>query len=64
MGCNIVLAQVPQEGRIFFIKGGAVLPREAVIAKVQRTEFIGQSKPYARGWVLDVLTCVNRLPGG
>ena len=39
------------------------IPRKEIISKVRRTEFIKQYKLDARGWVLDVLNCVNKIEG-
>lgn len=37
------------------------IPQKDIIAKVKRTEFIKQYRLDARGWVLDVLNCVNQI---
>jgi type II restriction enzyme len=61
VGCNIVLKEIPEEGRIFIIKNEIEIPQEEVISKVRKTEFIKQYKLDARGWLLDVLNCVNKI---
>ena len=63
VGCNIILKQIPEEGRIFIVKNEMEIPRKEIISKVRRTEFIKQYKLDARGWVLDVLNCVNKIEG-
>lgn len=63
VGCNIVLKQNPQEGRIFIVKNEIEIPQKEIISKVKRTDFIKQYKLDARGWVLDVLNCVNQIEG-
>lgn len=63
VGCNIVLKQIPQEGRIFIVKNEIEIPQKEIISKVKRTDFIKQYKLDARGWVLDVLNCVNQIEG-
>lgn len=63
VGCNIVLKQIPEEGRIFIVRNAIEIPREEIITKVRRTAFIKQYKLDARGWVLDVLNCVNKIEG-
>ena len=62
VGCNIVLQQIPEEGRIFIIKDEIEQPIEKIISKVKKTSFISEYKLDARGWILDVLNCVNRIP--
>ena len=63
VGCYIVLKQIPQEGRIFIVKNEIEIPQKEIISKVKRTDFIKQYKLDARGWVLDVLNCVNQIEG-
>lgn len=63
VGCNIVLKQIPKEGRIFIVKNEIEIPQKEIISKVKRTDFIKQYKLDARGWVLDVLNCVNQIEG-
>lgn len=62
-GCNIVLKQIPEEGRIFIVKNEIEIPQKEIISKVKRTDFIKQYKLDARGCVLDVLNCVNQIEG-
>lgn len=60
-GCNILINQIPDEGRIYIVKDEMEIPQKDIIAKVKRTEFIKQYRLDARGWVLDVLNCVNQI---
>lgn len=61
VGCNIILNRIPEEGRIFIVKNEIEISKEEIISKVRKTEFIRQYKLNARGWVLDVLNCVNKI---
>lgn len=61
IGCNIILNRIPDEGRIFIVKNEIQKSMEDVIAKVKRTDFISQYKLDARGWILDILNCVNKI---
>lgn len=63
VGCNIILKRIPEEVRIFIVKNGIEIPQDEIISKVRKTEFIKQYKLDARGWVLDVLNCVNKIEG-
>ena len=62
IGCNIVLKQIPDEGRIYIVKNEIEQPVETVISKVQKMNFISEYKLDARGWILDILNCVNKIP--
>lgn len=63
IGCNIVLKQIPEEGRIYIVKDEIVQPEDKVIEQINRTEFIRGYKLDARGWILDILNCVNKIDG-
>ncbi len=63
IGCNIILKQIPQEGRIYIVKDEVEQSIEAIITNVQKTKFICEYKLDARGWILDILNCVNKIEG-
>lgn len=63
VGCNILLNRIPEEGRVFIIKNEKEVPVENVIDKVKRTEFLRGSKLDARGWTLDIMSCVDQIDG-
>ena len=44
VGCNILLNQIPVEGRIFIVRDGKEVPLGQVISRVQRTVFMRQYK--------------------
>lgn len=61
VGCNILINRIPNEGKIYIVRNEVESPPEDVIAKVKKTEFIKQYRLDARGWILDVLNCVNQI---
>lgn len=63
IGCNIVLKNIPDEGRIYIVKNEIEQPVNNVIANVEKMDFIKQYTLKARGWILDVLNCVNMIDG-
>lgn len=63
IGCNIVLKQVPNEGRIYIVRDEEEQPIEKIITKVEKTDFIKQYNLKSRGWVIDILNCVNAIDG-
>lgn len=60
-GCNILLKKVPEEGRIYMIKDGVPESTVSVLAKVKKTNFIRQYRLDSRGWILDILNCINKI---
>lgn len=62
VGCNIVVRDIPQAGRIFLIRDHAEQPKEEVISQWRRTLFLRQaSNIVAKGWLLDIMKCIEGL---
>ena len=62
VGCNIILRDIPQSGKIFFIRNGTAEPKEKVISTWKNTLFLRNEKTIeAKGWLLDVMRCVEQL---
>ena len=62
IGCNILLQSIPQTGKIFFVRDKRVELKEKVLSQWQKTLFLREEKEIsARGWLLDVMNCVERL---
>lgn len=60
-GCSISLANVPTLGRIGVVRDGSIRPKTAVLEQWKQSSRLLKTKPQARGWVADVLKCVERL---
>ncbi len=60
-GCNILLNDIPEQGRIFIIQNGVVENREIIIDQLNRTRSLETRDVEARGWLFDVLNCVNAI---
>jgi type II restriction enzyme len=61
VGCNILLFRVPDAGKIFIVRDGIVLDRQAVLDQWQRTVFLRFESDASRGWLLNVLRCVEMI---
>lgn len=62
IGCNIKLDKVPEQGRISIVKNGVAEDIENVISKVMTSGRLVTADINNRGWLMDILNCVNRLP--
>jgi type II restriction enzyme len=62
IGCNIVMSNIPEFGKIFYVQNGIAKSKNEVLDKWSKTEFV-KSTPNieAKGWLLDVLVCVERI---
>jgi len=62
IGCNIILHNIPQAGRIFYVKNKQVIPKESVLENWEKTVFLrAASKTTARSWILDIMNCLDKL---
>jgi hypothetical protein len=59
IGSNILLNQVPQSGRIFIVREGQLEPKDVVLAKWNNTLFLRDQGQEARGWLIEVMKCVE-----
>jgi type II restriction enzyme len=61
IGCNILLSQIPPSGKIFFVRDGQPQAKKAVLAEWQRTLFLRDKGAEARGWLVEVMNCVESI---
>src|SRR5271168_1765959 len=61
IGSNILLSRVPESGKIHIVQNGIVRPKEAVLQEWQKTLFLRDASLETRGWLLDVMKCVESL---
>lgn len=61
VGCNILIDKVPKAGRIDLIKGRVPMPKDTVLDKWAKTAFLRGQSLTRKGWVLDVLNCVEEI---
>jgi type II restriction enzyme len=61
IGSNILLNQIPESGKIFIVRAGQPQPRDGVLAKWKKTLFLRDQGQEARGWLLEVMRCVEAI---
>jgi type II restriction enzyme len=61
VGCNILLSQIPDDGKIAVISQGIPLSVQSVRKQFSDVQALGQIPPSVRGWTTDVLALVRRL---
>lgn len=62
-GCNILISKVPEQGRIRIVDNGIVTDAATIVDKVSHGKALEILDINARGWVMDILICMNMLPG-
>jgi type II restriction enzyme len=61
IGSHILLNQIPQSGKIFIVRDGKIESKDSVLAKWNRTLFLRDEGQEARGWLLEVMKCVEAI---
>lgn len=61
IGCNIVLDNVPPDGRISVIKDSIVSSKDDVRTRFRLSRSLSKIESIKRGWVLDLLTALRSL---
>jgi type II restriction enzyme len=61
IGSNILLGKVPEIGKIHIVQNGVIRPKGAVLEEWHKTLFLRSETLEARGWLLDVMKCVESL---
>jgi len=64
IGCNIVIKDIPQTGKISYIKNGKIEPKNLVLESWNKTLFLREDvKTESKGWLLDVMKCIDKIGG-
>lgn len=61
IGSNILLSRVPESGKIHIVQSGVIRSKNDVLADWQKTLFLRDQSLEVRGWLLDVMKCVESL---
>ena len=61
VGCNILYSDIPKQGKITIINSQNLSDRKATIEEYSKIKKIQVSNIENRGWLLDVLSCVNTI---
>ncbi len=62
IGCNILIDRVPNQGRISIVSDGKIEDIGSVLSKVNRGANLEIADMNSRGWLMDILHCVSRIP--
>ena len=61
VGCNILVREIPKDGKIDVVAEGIVLPPSRVREDFSRVGRLAELPPRMRGWTVDVLNVVRKL---
>jgi type II restriction enzyme len=62
VGCNVLLQHVPQDGKVYYIRNGNVVPKKNVLENWQRTLFLRETNDAkSKSWIIDIMRCIDAL---
>jgi type II restriction enzyme len=61
IGCNILLSEIPPNGKISLVANGQPIPPITVRSRFSSICGLGTMSPERRGWLVDVLRIVDRI---
>ena len=61
VGCNIVIQNIPINGKIFYVKNGIIQNKTKVIELWSKTNFIGKQKLESRSWSIEILKLIEGI---
>ncbi|MFH1783466.1 MAG: DpnI domain-containing protein [bacterium] len=61
-GCNILLYDIPQSGKIFYIRNKKIEKKRDVLTNWNKIVFLkDQKNNELKGWLLNIMNCIDRL---
>lgn len=62
VGCNILINNIPNAGKVFYIRNRQITPKEKVLEGWKSSLFLREEKEVsAKGWLIDVMRCIDKL---
>lgn len=61
IGCNIDISKVPDSGKVFLVKNFEIVDRRVVNQLFNKTLFLRQKSSNAKGWILDIMKCIDEI---
>lgn len=61
VGCNIDISKVAESGKVFLVKNTEIIDRKVVNQFFNKTLFLRQKSSNAKGWILDIMKCVDEI---
>ena len=61
VGCNIDISSIAEAGKVFLVKNAQPIDKKIVQASFKRTLFLREKSIDAKGWILDVMNCIDSI---
>ncbi|MBN2694782.1 restriction endonuclease [bacterium] len=60
--CNINISEIPNSGKIFYVKDKELISKTEVLDNWNKTLFLKESNSIqAKGWLLDTIQCIEKI---
>lgn len=59
IGCNINISNITHAGKVFLIKNSNIIDKNKVAQAFNKTLFLREKNIEAKGWILDVMRCID-----
>lgn len=61
LGCNIDISNIAEAGKVFLVKDAKLIDRDIVETSFKKTLFLREKSVESKGWILDLMTCVDMI---
>lgn len=61
IGCNIDISNIAHVGKVFLIRNSNIIDKNKVAFAFNQTLFLREKSIDAKGWILDVMSCIDQL---
>ena len=61
IGCNIDISNVAEAGKVFLVKNSQLIDKTIVEYSFKKTLFIRNQSLDSKGWILDIMLCVDSI---
>lgn len=61
IGCNIDISNIAEAGKVFLVKDSKLIDPKIVEKSFNKTLFLREKSANAKGWILDLLICVDLI---
>ncbi len=62
IGCNILINEVPYQGRIHIINDQKIRNKTEILNEYKHIQGLKTNQLEKRGWLFDILNCINKIP--
>ncbi len=62
-GCNIILRNIPDLGKVYFIRNKKIIEKETVLNDWKRVSFMYDQTIRTKGWLMEIIKYIEQIPG-